>query len=513
MTVGTRVNGLIGWSTARGPSSRLARNVGANAVAVAWNGLLIVLVTPWYVSKLGMEGYGLIGFWLLMQVVYSLCDVGMGATLMRDFAAAQGIPDGQSRRRQLLRTLELIYWPLAGVLALLLFGCSSWIASSWLKLHVLSTGEAARSIRWMALALGLQFPGALYSSGLLGLQRQGRLALIQMCGSAARYGGGLAVLFWRADPAPYFIVQALVSGAQTAATRAALSGMLGSAGRTGPPFRAELLREAWRFSAGMAITSVAGVLLGSVDRLFLSAALPAVELGKYTVAWVGTGLLQLGIQPFYRAYFPRFAELLAIGDRKKLREEYYQGCRIVARLIVPAALVAWVFAPEIFRAWMGQADGTTVTVFRLLLLGVASAGLMWLPAAFQQAHGWTRLHAGMISGALVAGAASLWWTIGRWGAAGATFVWILHGVSDLTLGLWLMHRRLLPGELGFWWRTVVLPPILCCVPVAALSRLVMPHGLGRWSIAAWLAVTGVLALTSQLALQEGTRDPEPASLR
>ncbi len=493
--------------------SPLARNVGANAVAVGWNGLLVVLVTPWYVSILGMEGYGLVGFWLLLQIVLALCDLGMGATLVREFASAQGMPDGNKRRRDLLRTLDCVYWPLAGILAFLLFAASGSIASDWLKLQTLSADRVARSVAWMALALGLQLPGTLYSSGLIGLQSQGRLALLQIGGNTLRYGGGLAVLLWRADPAPYFFVQALASGVQTIAARAMLSQMLGGAGESRPAFRAALLREVWRFSAGMATTTLAAILLANVDRLFLSTLLPAAELGRYTVAWAATGLLQLGIQPFYRAYFPRFVQLLAIGDGSTLRREYYDGCRIVAQVVIPTALIGWMFAPEIFRAWLGSVDGTTVSAFRFLLLGVGCAGLMWLPAGFQQAHGWTRLHAMMIAGALAVGAASLWWTIRQWGTVGATSVWVLHGVSDLTLGLWLMHRRLLPGELGHWWRVVVLPPLLCCVPIVGVSSLTMPPELGRWSVALWLGVTGLLAMASLLLLWRKGTDPEPAPAR
>src|SRR5439155_1003263 len=83
-------------------------------------------------------------------------------------------------------------------------------------------------------------------------------------------------------------------------------------------------------------------------------------------------------------------------------------------------------------------------------IGITCAGLMWLPAAFQQAHGWTRLHASMIAGALVVGAPIMVWAIRTVGTVGATTIWVLHGVSIITMGLWLMHRRLLIGEMVTW---------------------------------------------------------------
>jgi len=139
-----------------------------------------------------------------------------------------------------------------------------------------------------------------------------------------------------------------------------------------------------------------------------------------------------------------------------------------------------------------------VSVFRWLLLGMSGAGLMWLPAAFQQAHGWTRLHAGMIIGALGIGVPCLWWAINKWGTVGATTVWVLHGMSDATLGLWLMHQRLLPGEIMTWYRTVFFPPLLCSLPIVGLSWWLMPSDLGRWPIAFWLGVTSLLVILSLL---------------
>ena len=142
-----------------------------------------------------------------------------------------------------------------------------------------------------------------------------------------------------------------------------------------------------------------------------------------------------------------------------------------------------------------------MNVFRLLLIGIAGAGLMWLPAAFQQAQGWTRLHALMIAAALGIGVPCLWWTIKYWGTVGATAVWVLHGVSDVTLGLWLMHRRLLPGELHTWYRIVVFRPLLTCLLIVGLSWWVMPTAMSRWSIGVWLGGTSFLAILSLLVLE------------
>ena len=279
-------------------SNQLFKNVSANLIGCGWNGLLIIFATPWYVSLLGMEGYGLVGFWILMQVVFSLFDFGLGATLVREFAASSRHQDSADRRRDLLRTLGYIYWPLAAFLTITIFTSAGWIANNWLKLYILSPAQTARAIQWMALALGLQFPCALYSSGLAGLQCQGRMNVLQMFGNSLRHGGGVAILCWKADPVLFFLVQVFASGAQTLMTWAVLWRMLNSAGNRHPVFRLALLQAVWRFSAGLAFTMIAGALLVNVDRLVLSKLLPAEELGKYTLAWT--------LASFFTAWYPTF---------------------------------------------------------------------------------------------------------------------------------------------------------------------------------------------------------------
>lgn len=493
-------------------SSRSLKNVMWNLVGGVWQGLLIVGITPWYVSRLGMEGYGIYGLWLVMQVMLGLLDLGIGASVIKEFADSRADRHEVERRRDLLRTLETVYWGAAILVSAVLVVAAGWIGARWLKTDTLPRGYVADAIRLMAIALGLQFPATLYASGLAGLQEQRRMIALQMLGNALRYGCGAAALLWRTDLVVFFAVQAAVAATQTFATRASVWRLLPGPGRP-PALRWDLLVPLWRFSAGMAFTSASAVLLANVDRVVLSRVAPTSELGKYAVAFTATGLLQLGIQPFYRAFFPRYAELVAAGDAARLRREYFRSCRIMGAVIVPLGAVGFAFAPQLFQAWLGRTDPTIVVVFRLLLVGITGAGLTWLPAAFQQAHGWTRLHVAMMAGAVVIGGAAMPWTIGAYGVAGATAVWIAHGLSEVTLGLWLMHRRLLAGELGRWYRTVVLPPLCASLPIAGLSAWLLPLAPGRWAGLAWAAATGAtaLAVTLSFELAVGGRETSRAT--
>jgi O-antigen/teichoic acid export membrane protein len=493
-----RMPGTAKGLTALFSSPRSFRSVLWNLLGGGWAGLLIVLATPWYVSRLGLEGYGILGLWLMMQVLMGLLDVGMGATLVREFADFGGSRSSQESKRDLLKTLETVYWAIAVLSTLVLILAAGWLGDHWLKASALPNASVVTAIRMMAISLGLQFPYALYSNGLAGLQEHGRNIALQMVGNGLRYGGGVAVLLWRPDLAWFFAVQVVVAAFQTFAIRRVVWRLVAEVGARPPAFRMERLRKVWRFSAGMAATAVSAVLLANADRVALSKLVPTQALGMYAVAFTATGLLQMGIQPFYRVYFPRYSELVSSGGGRQLRDEYFRSCRTMASVLIPAGIVAWAFAPQLFQAWLGRSDVAIVTIFRWLLIGITCSGLAWLPAALQQAHGWTRLHAAMITGALVLGTPLMLWAIQRYGPVGATAIWVLHGISDITLGLWLMHRRLLPGELPGWYGTVVLPPMLVGPPLVGFSWWLMPSDLGRWASLCWVGTTGLVVVVACL---------------
>ncbi len=495
-----RINEMAQGLTVLLSSKRSLKNVMWNMIGGAWTGVLIVLATPWFVSRLSLEGYGIVGIWLMMQVMMGLLDMGMGATLVRAFADSRRDRNGLEFKRDLLRTLEIVYWAIAALVVLALVLAAGWVGDHWLKSNTLPRASIGNALRTMAIALGLQFPYALYSNGLVGLQEQGRMNALQIMGSSLRYGSGVAVLFWRTDLVWFFAVQALVAAVQTFATRGVVWGIISEVAAQPPAFRVQMFQRLWRFSTGMALTAVVAVLLANADRIALSKLVLTEELGKYAVAFTATGLLQMGIQPFYRAFFPRYSELVSSSDTKRLHDEYFRSCRLMAVVIIPLGIVGWMFAPQIFHAWLGKNDDTIVGVFRWLLIGITCSGLMWLPAAFQQAHGWTRLHAAMIAGALVLGSPAMVWAIRTYGTAGATVVWVLHGVSDITLGLWLMHRRLLIGGLLEWYRSVLLMPLLISLPVVGLSWWLIPHGLSNWLSLCWIGATGLVVIAAALFL-------------
>nr|WP_282446528.1 oligosaccharide flippase family protein [Aromatoleum petrolei] len=470
-----------------------------NFVGNAWNGALVVLTTPWYISMLGMEGYGLVAFWQLLLYIFLIFDFGLGASLLKEFAAYRGSGRAAEGYRALLSTVERICLAVALLVGAAIFFAASWIASSWLRLEVLQPEETALAVRFMALSVAGQIVGSLYANGLTGLQNHGAMNLLQMLGHGLRYLGGALILYFTGDIATFFAFQGGSSLTMAYVTRGVLLRGIGDAPGQGAARGADVGRALRRYAFGMFVTALLGMLLANTDRILLSKLVATEDLGRYSLAFAGAGFLQMVVFAFYRSYFPLFSQLKAGGDLAGLRSAYYQACRLAGLFIVPAAAIGWTFSSELIVVWIGNPDPLASEIFRLLILGTACAGLMWLPAAYQQASGWTSLHSALMAAALAVGAPTAFLAIQSFGAVGGTTMMLVHGAIEITFGLWLMNRVLFPGETVRWYRQVVLLPFVTTLPVLLVSKQLMPEDLARWGLASWIAATCAVLLPCLMA--------------
>src|ERR1700709_2442811 len=105
----------------------LVRNVTVGVFGSLWSAALGFAVVPFYLKYLGIEAYGLIGFFATAQAIFQLLDLGMAPTINREIAKrnVNGVIDAAP----LLHTLSVVYWAMAATIAVIAIGVSSLIAS------------------------------------------------------------------------------------------------------------------------------------------------------------------------------------------------------------------------------------------------------------------------------------------------------------------------------------------------------------------------------------------------
>ena len=89
-------------------TSRVAQNIVAHFFGRAWGALLTIVLTAVHIEILGIEAYGLVGFFATLQVLLPILDMGLAAAINRKAAVLSGQPDGVRQIRNLVRTSEWI---------------------------------------------------------------------------------------------------------------------------------------------------------------------------------------------------------------------------------------------------------------------------------------------------------------------------------------------------------------------------------------------------------------------
>lgn len=438
----------------------LKRNLIANYLGQGWVVLMGLAFIPLYIKYLGIEAYGLIGLFSLLQAWLSLLDMGMTPTLGREMARFTGGGHSNESIRDLLRSIEIIALGIAILIAGGIALSANWIAASWLKPDSLQTEVVVQALMIMGLVTGLRFIEGLYRSSIIGLQRQVLFNVVNSMLATVRALGAVALLAWLSPSIEaFFLWQGLVSLLSLGILAAVTYYCLPRPNRMAR-FSLEALRGVWRFAGGMISITFLALLLTQVDKILLSKMLSLSEYGYYTLAAVVAGALYMLISPITQAVYPRLCELHAKNDEKALADTYHKGAQLVSMLAGSAAIVIIVFADTFLCLWTQDHELTarTATLLGLLTLGNLLNGLMHMPYMTQLAHGWTSLAVKINIVAVAIIVPAIFWVTPLHGAEGAAWVWVILNAGYVLLGVHFMYRRILRTEKWRWYlRDVLLP--------------------------------------------------------
>lgn len=488
--------------------SQLRQNILANLVGRGCSALMALAFVPAYIHFMGIEAYGLVGFFVTLQAILSLLDLGLSTTLNRELARLSVQEGERQEARDLVRTFEMIYWVGASAIALVVVLLAPVIAHHWIRSQGLSAGSVGQAVLIMGLAIAVAFPFAVYSGGLLGLQRQVLLNTITVAMTTLR-GVGAVLILWLVSPTIEFFLgwQAFVFLAQTALTGLFLWRSLPKTSAR-PQFRRSLVLRRWRFAAGITGISILATLLLQVDKLVLSTLLTLEMFGYYTLAGlVGSGLLT-GILPIFSAVFPRLCQLVSVGDEEGVKTLYHRSSQLISVVVIPAAVVVALFARDILLIWTGDARivAEAHVLVSLLVIGSALNGLNYIPYALQLAYGWTSLafYENLVGVILLI--PLTFWATRSYGAVGAAVLWIVLNAGYIFVGIHVMHAQLMKSEKLRWYYQDVGLPVVGVLMVALPGRWLFPEQAPASVKLTWLLLISVLTLAACAWVAPSIRD-------
>jgi O-antigen/teichoic acid export membrane protein len=472
----------------------LKRNLIANYLGQGWTGLIGLAFVPLYIKYLGIEAYGLIGIFVLLQAWLSLLDMGMSPTLNREVARQAAGASSAESLRDLVHTFEIICAGMALLIVFLLVAASDWVAQDWLNAKGLSGVVVSQAVSIMGLVAALRFVEGLYRGAILGLQMHVWLNAATSILATIRAVGAVFVLVWIAPSIQaFFWWQVFVSGVTLIVFYVGMHRHLPKSVRPAV-FSLTAISNAWIFAAGLFATTFLTLLLTQVDKVLLSRLLSLEAFGIYAFAAAVAGVLFQLIGPIAQAYYPKLTELVTTGDESALSAAYHQGAQLMTIMLVPAGLLLIAFGEPVLYAWTGdkQLAENAVVIVAILSIGTILNGWMHIPYMLQLASGWSSfaVWANLVAAIILVPA--IFWVTPRYGPIGAAGVWVTVNAGYVLIAIHFMHARLLPKEKMMWYVHDLAAPTLSAGVVVGISYFLHPS-LGRFGDVVWVAITGGLS--------------------
>lgn len=458
--------------------------------------LLSILFIPLYLKFMGIEAYGLVGFYIALGSVLGILDLGIGATMNRELARYSVNEDTSGPQRDIVRTLEIIYWGIAIFAGGIVVLTAPFIAHTWINVQILSPESVLKAVQLMGIAIALNFPVSLYQGGLMGLERQVLVNSILIFTGTLRSVGVILVL-WLVSPTigAFFAWQVFSSVVGSIAFYIAMWTSLPKNAKRAQ-FKTSILKSIWKYAAAISASAFIGIILSQLDKIILSKMLPLKMFGYYTLAATLASAIWMIIIPFNTALFPRLVQLHEAKKTKELNVLFHHSSQLLSLILLPVSAIFIFFSGNILLLWTHDpavAENSHLIV-SFLVLGIMLNGVVSLPANCSPAFGWpllvtyTNLIQAIVIIPLIVG--MVFWLQG----VGASIAWVFMNSTYIIFMVPIFFRRYLNNEKWKWYLNDVAIPMFAAFSVCLISWLILPTLQKPTVIFAWIAATGLISL-------------------
>lgn len=343
--------------------SRFKRNLIFNYTGSIFTSIVPIVAIPFYVNMLGVRGYGLVGFVILIQSILGVLESGLAQTLVKEFIFCR-VNNDNATASKILSSFELFYGLVSLFFACAIYLSSDFLAGSWLNVSGEYLPDAVSAIQVTAFLVMGALLGSLYRSALLSLDSHFSVNIINSFAIILKHLIGILVVFQFKSTISLLVWFASFSVMETVVRRfwvfkkfkeAHLS--IRSIGLTVIP----ILRS----SASLVFATLIGALAVQSDKVISSSLLTIEQFGYFSIAsTLSLGFLQL-VYPIQTSSLPFI--ISSIGKPKELSQCNMRSARVLSILFILAWFFLILLGKHVMLFWISDLDVTN-TVYPLLLL-------------------------------------------------------------------------------------------------------------------------------------------------
>lgn len=439
----------------------LQKNTVSNYLAQGYVALVGLAFVPVYVDQLGVEAYGLIGFYIVLQTWFALLDLGMTPTIIREssrFKAGLHTPESIGN---LVRSLEIIVFLLAFAIAIGLWAASGPISTHWLRTASMPKEVVDGALAAIAVVVAARFCEGIYRGVLFGLERQVFYNAVFASLTTVRHGGAAILVIFIPSIEVFFWWQAALSIVTVLVLGLAAYAALPRPSR-GRSFSLESLQGVGSFAGGMSLTALFALLFTQADKVILTRIVDLESFGYYMLAFAIVIVFPMMASPAAAAFFPRLSAAVSTGDTFAEQRLFHSGVQIVSIFAAPALIMCVMLGNEILLAWTGDPNlaQKVSPILWLVAIGAFCNAVLQIPFMLQLAHGWTTLSVRINLLGVVLLIPIVYLATEMYGIQGAAAGWAITNVLVAILATFTMHQRIMPNELFRFLRNSILLPLL-----------------------------------------------------
>ena len=425
--------------TSRPPS--LLRNGAFSLITSAAPIPVALVAIPLLTRHLGTERLGLLALAWAWLGYAALLDFGLGRALTRMVAAGDTGEPVPGPVRAVVATAHLTL-SLVGALVALIGA----VVAPWYVTQVLHVSEALRTDAVVSAVLfALTVPAVTGASAPRAvLEARQQFNAINLVRLPVSVGTFLVPVLLLPFTASLTVIAATLAAVRVWAWwRYATLARTQLPRTTGDGAAVAHLRPLLRAGAWMTVSNVLSPLMTVADRFLIGSVISVSAVALYAVPWEAITKLWIVPGALMMVVFPAVAAVGA-SDRARLVPLHAVAVRLMAGLVVPACGIACILAPWIVQLAGGaQYAGDSVTVLRILAVGVAANCIAAAPLTILQASGRARWTATLHLCELLPFGVLLWLGVQRGGIVGVAMAWTARTVADAIL-LSIAAQRVAP---------------------------------------------------------------------
>lgn len=457
-------------------------NIIANYIGRFWGIFSNIVFIPLYIHFLGMEGYSIISFSLVLVGLMMILDIGMTTTLSKEFASKSNCI---TTKQKLFTSLETIYLFIACLIILLFLIFSRLIAYHWLNVENISPDKVSNYLNILGVGIAFQLLAQFYWGGLIGLEQQVKANIYQIGLGVVRNGLVVVALLFFPDLYVFFIWQTLSMLIYAIIVRQSVVKSIFDTYSARNTFRIDPLtiKSIWRFAGGVMLISLVAAINSQMDKLAISKFLPITSLGYYTLAVsLSQGLLII-VSPLGTAIFPRLTALYS-ENRHQEASELFQKAFLFSNILIFTFASNMIFnAEDLIWIWTGnrQYAVESASFVPYLAVGMVVGSLQTIPYYISLANGFTKFNNYLGIASLLITFPGYWIMTKYYGAIGAAIVWCCIQTLITPIYLFLINKKFIKliSPVKTFATHIILPAGLTVLIALLFSKINYFHST-RW---------------------------------